>query len=238
MSVDPARLNLAGGLLVVLVVARMAATRSRVNLAPLAGDALLGLALAATLLLTLGATPEMGFLYIGASALAGTYWAALAEPRPRLSARGLALSALGAAGVVGALVFLALADPDWLASTALLLAIAGSLLVVALAPVLRPQPTPAFTPPLAQAPPKPAAANAARLQLAVPAPAPGGPRDKVTITCPACGLRGQVAAQGPPTLKCPRCGNPVQRPTLNASPPPGGAPAQSTPPPPRRGPSS
>ncbi|MEA3202913.1 MAG: hypothetical protein QOI63_579, partial [Thermoplasmata archaeon] len=174
---DAAMLNLLGTLAVVLAVARIVGARGSVNLAPFAGDTLAGIALAAAVLLATGIDVALEPLYVGAAAMAGLQWAALVERRPRLGGVGLALSAAGAAGTVGALVFLAIAQPGWLAPTALMLLVAGGVLVAVLP---RPperadrSPTPAEVPPPPALPPQPAPA-------------------KAMVACPSCGLSGQVS---------------------------------------------
>ncbi|MEA3143205.1 MAG: hypothetical protein QOG31_529 [Thermoplasmata archaeon] len=238
MALDAGVLNLAAGLLALVAVTRVASANVPVNLAPFAGDALLGLALAGTALLALGFSLELAVLYVGAAILAGLYWTGVARHRPKLSGAGLALSALGAAFAVLLVLGAARLYQWWFAPLGLLLAMAGGVAAQGIGWLLgRPQPVAAAAAP---APAAPAAAKPAPPVASAAAPAtapPLAPAQKVSITCPSCGLIGQVAAQGSPTLKCPRCSALVPR-RATASPPPGGAPGPRTPPPPRRGPSS
>ncbi|MCA1810841.1 MAG: hypothetical protein LC623_02385 [Halobacteriales archaeon] len=226
---DPNVLSLAASLLGIVAVVRLVSAGVPFSLAAFAGDALVGLAIVSALLLATGVALELPVLYVGAAMFAGLYWTGMVEKRPRLRTAGLVVSGGGAALAVVAVLFLARVYAWWFAPLALLLAMGLGLAVQGIGWLLA-RPSPAATPAASAAPASPA-------RSLPPQPTPSVAA-KVTITCPACGLRGQVAARGPPTLKCPRCGSPVQRPTINASPPPGGAPAQSTPPPPRRGPSS
>jgi hypothetical protein len=226
-------LDLAAGLLALAVVTRLATAQSRLNLAAFAADALVGLVLAAILLLALGVTLELEVLYAGAAALAGAFWTGVAETRPRLRAGGLAASALAASAAVAAIVLAARAYQWWFALAGLLAAMGVGLTWQAMATLLRaPPPTAARGPPVSpRAPVAPAQPAEPRLPSAPPAASA-----KATVICPSCGLTGQVAAVGPPTLRCPRCGASVRRP--GGSPPPGGPGGPRTPPPPRPGPSS
>jgi hypothetical protein len=240
LGFDPTLLDWAAGLVVIAVAARAAAARSRVALAPLAGDALLCVALATLLLLASGTRLELGVPFTGAAALAGIYWAGLADHPPRLGGRGLALSAAGAVLVAAVVMLLAWGYQWWFAPVALLAVAAAGLLANLLLPRLEPAPVEAVGPrtpppapgrPLPSPAPAPPAAPGAPAAVAAPALAA-----KVPIACPSCGFRGRVGPAGPPTLKCPRCGAAVPRPT--APPRPGAAPAGSRPAPRQRGPSS
>jgi hypothetical protein len=239
MALDAGVLNLAAGLLALVAVTRVASANAPVNLAPFAGDALLGLALAGTALLALGFSLELAVLYVGAAILAGLYWTGVAGHRPKLSGAGLALSALGAAFAVLLVLAAARLYQWWFAPLGLLLAMAGGVAMQGIGWLLgRPQPVAAAAPaPAGPAAAKPAPAPTIASPAAPATAPPPAPAQKVSITCPSCGLTGQVAAQGPPTLKCPRCSALVPR-RATASPPPGGPPGPRTPPPPRRGPSS
>lgn len=226
-------INASAALLLLLVAAAHLAQRFRLRAWHYGAYALAFTGLASVLLLVVHRTFRPEPILAGVVVLEGLVWSSLLQPARRLPlAQHSLLAGLGALTAV-ALSAISLAYQWWFPPLALLLAMAAGALAPGIVWLRR-----RFWPaPPAPAPPAPPAPAQPAPPAAQPPQAPSATA-KVAILCPSCGLRGTVAAQGPPTLKCPRCAATVTRPQPSASPPPGAAPAPRTQPPPRRGPPS
>jgi hypothetical protein len=214
---DVGILGLAAALLILVAATRVVAGRLQANLAAWAGEALVGIALMTAILLAFDHALELRVFSFAAAALAGVYWAALVEHRP-LGRLNLALSAVGAAALVGTLSGLALNPQWWHAPLALVTLLAlgvGWQVAAAVRGHAAVKATAAQETGLPAGPPPPEAVQgkaAARARAGAKPSSPPSAPAKVVVICPSCGLMGQVAAVGPAMLKCPRCGQPVARP--------------------------